>query len=1545
MEFKKSLLSFLIISIIASPSAFAVDYFIPNSTPANNSNQNNTIDGSANNLVIQNGGDGYKNLGTKPAIINVGMTLQDAINDGYVNANIFDTENINELMDSIVRVDKNIVVYDDITGETHSYQVVDTANSQFNKANTTNLSIMLYSPRKDKDYVDHTIAAVSNGNMITIEADSGLTSNWYQDEKHQILAGHRDSNLYTASGNGSTIEYKDKINLAMGWLPSYEKGGSISVSIGLYYQWNGAINTVLGARTINDEASFSSFNDELIAALENGTISYQDYTDNINKAYTKTYKNIPYDISKDPNYTNDPIFSGQNNSLLYGTNGASIHLDRDSEILISDGQFTAVTVVGSNAVNDGEITALEHYFNNVVNVLDGSLFTNNGIINNHVTTDGKYSDLPMYSSALGQTNALYINNSSQLINTGIINSSSQVNPDSIGSNVGLVAINVQNNSSVTNSGVINFGVQKVDKVNSPQVHAALELGGNSTFYNTSDGRLSVGKSAQSDKNQEQTDVIIDSSAGKTVGINSNNSTIINEGLFELSETTKNISLINVIASQVKNDGVIKVEGINNTGINASGSDTSGQDTLIVNNGSLLVQKGENITGIKVNNTNGKGIIQVQNTNSGSITVDGNNSFTTGSNFVRNYGMWIEGKDAVGINNGKINLIDGGAVGVHARNNGIVHVNNSSLMTFAGQGNQIGYFAYGTGSVIQFNNPTQENNVDSQNSNFARIENGANLIFVNNPGQSATINLNASNTLGFHISGNSTGFLADSNINLNVNGDNATGFLASNGGRIDISDTMKTMLSGNNAIFAVADGRNYKINNTVSDGVGGSTIVSKANLNDSVATGSGVIGYLANEGGVIYHQGNIDLQSKGDATGIKIDGGSVINSGTVSVNGTGVHVIGENSNYQGAADALVKATDGNAAFFIDTNAKLNLTGGKIEASNNAHGILVHENASELSINSAVLSSDGQGDVIHNNSNITTTINNSHLTALGDSNSAISHNADDASYQLINALILAESETQNAVNFATGKGSLTADQGTNITGNITTANGATSDLAFINNSRWNILYSDSNVTNLTNTSGSIIDLTNQTEGVYNLLTVNNNYLGGSNQPTNETPLPAGNGKLIVNTLWNNANSSTDSLNIAGTASGYTEVTTKNGIIGDVTRGTVDKYSAAVVTVGNHVMGSNSFYGFADTTGAGQAILVQKDNNSYAWFLPTTKIIPIKPDVPSYVLTPKANMELGYNILGTLHQRVSEQQTMAWDDCSQCQVEHNEGQVWGRFLGNYLKDSGADRFGYRSKMWGVQFGYDFNIDYNPEDLSRSHTGVMFSYAKDNLTFRDNKYVSFDLDSGSYTQHDAKTGTGQVDMFAIGLYSTHYDKNGSYLDLVGQIDYSRNKYHSIASDNTKNNSKGVMLSTEVGRPFALAESQWLLEPQAQLIYQYRNFSNFKTRHDISVSQDSRHGLRGRLGFRLAYNEGTEELKTQTIYFVGNVLHDFINSDKDTSIGTDNVSEKLARTWGELGTGIQLPIGETSYIYTDIRYAHSFNNDDRKRKQFNGNLGIKWHF
>ena len=205
-------------------------------------------------------------------------------------------------------------------------------------------------------------------------------------------------------------------------------------------------------------------------------------------------------------------------------------------------------------------------------------------------------------------------------------------------------------------------------------------------------------------------------------------------------------------------------------------------------------------------------------------------------------------------------------------------------------------------------------------------------------------------------------------------------------------------------------------------------------------------------------------------------------------------------------------------------------------------------------------------------------------------------------------------------------------------------------------------------------------------------------------------------------------------------------------------------------------------------------------------------------------------------------------------------------------------------------------------------------------------------------------KTGNGKTDAFSLGLYNTYYDKNGSYLDLIGQVSHLRNTYETAGLNDVKQNGIGAAFSAEIGRPYALtkhidSEAGWLIEPQAQLTYQYLGLDSFKD--DIrNIDQNDQHGLRGRLGVRVAHNSEAKSLRTNTVYFTANVLHDFLDQ-KDINIGPDSIRENYNNTWGSVGIGIQKPVSQHSYLYADVRYEHSFTSD--KRESYKGTVGLKF--
>lgn len=480
---------------------------------------------------------------------------------------------------------------------------------------------------------------------------------------------------------------------------------------------------------------------------------------------------------------------------------------------------------------------------------------------------------------------------------------------------------------------------------------------------------------------------------------------------------------------------------------------------------------------------------------------------------------------------------------------------------------------------------------------------------------------------------------------------------------------------------------------------------------------------------------------------------------------------------------------------------------------------------------------------------------------------------------------------------------------------------------------------------------VKLVQQKDGSDGTLTSNNGEITLANASykdklTVEGNYIANNGVLKVNTHWdsNDAdNGKSDLLEITGNVEGVTKVVSLkangaenlvDGSIGSIASD-LGKNSTAVI----RVQGSSNlhnFTGLTRTTGAGELQLASKrvgNATEYFWTVTSTNGGAIYvPSVPGYTLAPKLNLEVGYETVGTLHQRRGENQALSWEK------SQANNQTWGRIIGKHLALDGKERLNLTANLSGFQFGHDFDVT-STENGGKRLTGVYAGYTHANSKF----YDEYRAENG-VVLNDKYTGKAKTENFHAGVTHTRYAENGSYLDLVGQLSWVKNKYYALDSQ-AKNHGFGVALSSEVGHPFALGKEKmnngdsWIIEPQAQLIYQYLGLSRFND--DLrSVHQDKQHGLRGRVGARLAYNDLTAREKVRTLYFTANLWHDFKNT-AGSNIGADNINEKFAKTWGEFGVGTQLATSANSHIYADVRYEHSLSG--AKRQGYKGSVGIKY--
>jgi outer membrane autotransporter protein len=332
-------------------------------------------------------------------------------------------------------------------------------------------------------------------------------------------------------------------------------------------------------------------------------------------------------------------------------------------------------------------------------------------------------------------------------------------------------------------------------------------------------------------------------------------------------------------------------------------------------------------------------------------------------------------------------------------------------------------------------------------------------------------------------------------------------------------------------------------------------------------------------------------------------------------------------------------------------------------------------------------------------------------------------------------------------------------------------------------------------------------------------------------------------------------------------------------------------------------------------------------------------LRPAVAGYVLGQAASLELGQGLLGTLHQRVGEQQTLKWDYCG-CDAKAPDDQAWVRLNAQRLDLDGQRQFGYRQDLQYVQLGKDLSVRYseNAGDRSRTHTGLSAGYGRTGVDFNDRRRGAAGLGEA--------TGQMTGQMATLGAYHTRYADNGSYLDLVGQVHAVRNAYQDKYGGEGTQKGYGGGLSAEVGRPWQIGQSQWLVEPQAQLSYQATRYGQFEdnvSRIDGQTAQS----LRGRIGARLAWNDKANRAdaltRTNTVYLTANLLHEFKDQSSAT-IGGTRVSEQWGQqTWAEVGVGAQLPLTRASYLYGGAQYQQSITG--ASRQGVSGQVGLRVAF
>lgn len=295
----------------------------------------------------------------------------------------------------------------------------------------------------------------------------------------------------------------------------------------------------------------------------------------------------------------------------------------------------------------------------------------------------------------------------------------------------------------------------------------------------------------------------------------------------------------------------------------------------------------------------------------------------------------------------------------------------------------------------------------------------------------------------------------------------------------------------------------------------------------------------------------------------------------------------------------------------------------------------------------------------------------------------------------------------------------------------------------------------------------------------------------------------------------------------------------------------------------------------------------------------------------------MDAGYAMgteLDTLNKRMGEARYL--DD--------DQG-LWVRY--RHGRSSRDDSYKTDSDM--IQLGYDRKTD---AGNGTHHRGVAFDYT--------------DADTSLYQL----SGSGDVDRYALSLYDTWMGNKGHYYDFVirgGRINngYDISGRFSTGMESMDNSYHQWFgsVSFEYGRKKDMSGS-WYIEPQAQLQLARIGGASFTSASGVRTELDGTTSLIGRAGFRLGREFGSEGNDRNTFYIKADILHEFAGDRGFTLTGNDGwyaQNDNGTDTWYDVGIGVDLSLGHSTYFWTDVERI--LGSDFDNTWQVSGGLRWKW--
>lgn len=975
-----------------------------------------------------------------------------------------------------------------------------------------------------------------------------------------------------------------------------------------------------------------------------------------------------------------------------------------------------------------------------------------------------------------------------------------------------------------------------------------------------------------------------------------------------------------------------------------------------------ITAGQTLSSGQTGTINGGGTLQVSGSTVG-ITATGNativnngtiNMTGTGRAIRDNTGVSLTVTNGVGAS---MTTFDADVIQMNKANGSIVFNNYGTLTSTnnSSSGNQ----------AIDFNAITTGTNVLN---NFAGGVIQANEADAVRPGVNGVVN-NAGiirSTVNPGSTSSSDGIDAQANSGITVN-NTGTGLIqgARHGitGGVDATTDGTFTLRVNNGAGATIQGMNGSGINI--DGFNAKEVVTIVNAgtiigNGVTGDGDGVdvdgIVNITNSGTIRGARANNDVSE-----GVTVGGGTIVNSGTIVGENTpggigrGITLAGVDKDpvtkapiapqgiytnttivnsglIRGQSDSAIAVTGGRNAFTVTV---INQASGVLEGGG-ATAAVVNTGANDATvINYGTITADQSGRAVDLGSG------NSNLQILGG---AAVVNGDVSGGTGISTLTITPG-AGNAFNYngaisnfsavSLGAGTITLNGASTYAGATSIASGATvlvGDAAHRNATLGSGMTSVASGATLGGYGGVLGSVTNAgiiavgsaslgaTPGVLGTFTIAGDYVGNNGTA------------LFGATVSPDGSAASDKLVINGNASGTTLLKLT------VTGTGVPTSGAGIELVQVNGTASDGAFKLAAPIQAGayQYLLrkVGPVGGDPSWYLSTSYAsgqTAYRAAAVGYAMTPQLNADFGYTMLGRLQERMGSVRGVSVPG------EDASNGVWGRLYGKTMDATLSGRFGADERMFAAQFGRDWRLNTDASGMGGSAlVGLTATFGSASASFSDSARTQDPTLS-------AATGTVSMQAQSVGAYWTRILPQGAFIDVTTQFSHYRNKYSDVAGVGATQNGFGAALSGEVGHRFSILGSGFTVEPQVQLAYQYLHLNGFSDSVS-SVSGNTTNALRGRVGVKFNTPElgNAVGVGSASPYLSVDVVHDFL-SPGATHVGGATFDSSLAKTWYELGAGVEATLGRTSSLYAGVKYARNMGGDYRRNVY--GQVGYRYRW